>query len=716
MDEQKKEKYLRIFRAEAEELLKKIRESLFFMEGHPEDKSAVNTILRSAHTLKGSARMVGLEEIGKLAHRMEDLLKAVETGAQKITGPVVSLLFKAADLVDKMMSASPQVDKNQVESLMANLAQAAEGKELSKPAAAPAFKVEEIKDEKIAPKETLRVEASRLDKMINFSSQLVLDRIRFESSLFKFKNLAEDLDETLKTHQETLRNDSGALYKKLSELSRQLREFYQQHSEDVIELEHDVQETHFQALFLRMFPISTLFEEFPFYLRELTQELGKKIELKLEGGESELDKRVLEELRGPMAHLLRNACDHGIEPPEERRKREKSEAGQVKIRAYPKGNQIVIEISDDGKGLDFEQIRARALELGYFDEQEALAWGENELLQLIFQPGFSTSKIVTEVSGRGVGMDVVKTALERLGGDIAIETNKGRGTTVRLQVPFTLGMLRCVLALVAGTIYAFPVNSLEGTMRVKIDQLQSDRGKPLVPYRQEMIPVYYLGDLLGYDNQLGWPRQEGFLAVLILSHSQQRIAIVVDKILREDELVTKSFSYPLAGQLKFVSGSTLLRAGEVGLILNIFEIFEEARKAQIKAPSPISPAKEKRKAQVLVVDDSLTARIVQRNLLEQAGYEVDLAESAMEALEKIEKNDYDIFLVDIEMPGMDGFELTRRIRAESKTKRTPVMIVSTRSTEEDKRKGIEAGAQGYIVKSKLEPLEFIKMIKHLIGE
>jgi two-component system chemotaxis sensor kinase CheA len=716
MDDAKKEKYLKIFRQEAEELLKKIKESLLNLESRPEDRESLNTVLRAAHTLKGSARMVGLDEVGNLAHKMEDLLKAIEAGKQKFSSSLVSLLFQGADMVNVMVSPHPELDRQKIEMLIENLVQAAEGKKLTKTQVQAPLKVEEVKEEKPAARDTLRVEAARLDKMINLSSQLVLDRIKFEANMYRFKKVADDLEELLKTRQDALRKDFPEFYKQIDSAVHQLRELYQTHSEDVIELEHDIQETHFQALFLRMLPISVLFEEFPFYLRDLTAELGKKIELKLEGGDSELDKGVLEELRGPMAHLLRNAVDHGIEPPEERKKKGKPETGVIRIQAYPKGNQIVIEISDDGQGLDLERIREKAVEKGFFDEKEAKLRSEAELTQLIFEPGFSTSKIVTQLSGRGVGMDVVKTALEKLGGDIVVETERNRGTTVRLQVPFTLGILRCVLTLVQDTVYAFPINSLDGTLRITMEQIQTDRGRPLVSYRQEMIPICYLGEILGFNGKSGWPQHEGHFLALVLSHSQQHLAVVVDKILREDEVVTRAFPYPLAGAVQFVSGSTLLRAGEVGLILNIFEIFDQAKSRQAKTPTAVSVAAKKKKIRVLVVDDSLTSRIVERNLLEPAGYEVDLAENASQALEKIEKKNYDIFLVDIEMPGMDGFELTRRLKAEPRTRRTPVVIVSTRSTEEDRRKGIEAGAQGYIIKSKLEPDSFLQMIKHLVGE
>ena len=408
-----------------------------------------------------------------------------------------------------MMTTTAAVDQAKVEALVNNLVAAAEGKAVAAPSKESSLKVEEPKEEKAQAKDTLRVEAVRLDKMINLSSQLVLDRIKFESNMYRFRKVVDDLESALRANQEMLRKDHPALFKEIDSAQHQLRDLYQSHSEDVIELEHDVQETHFQALFLRMLPIGVLFEEFPYYLRDLTRELGKKIELKLEGGDSELDKGVLEELRGPMAHLLRNSVDHGIELPEERAKLGKPETGTIKIAAYPKGNQIIIEISDDGKGLDLDRIRAKAMEKGYFDEKEAASWGENELTQLIFEPGFSTSKIVTELSGRGVGMDVVKTALERLGGDISIESAKSKGTTIRLTVPFTLGILRCVLAQVQGIVYAFPISSLDGTMRVTMDQIQTDRGKPLLSYRQEMVPVYYLGEVLGFNGGGAGPSARG---------------------------------------------------------------------------------------------------------------------------------------------------------------------------------------------------------------
>jgi len=720
MDKTKREKYLKIFRAEAEEHLKKIRESLLHLENHLEDREAFNTVLRSAHTIKGSSRMVGLEEIGKLAHKMEDLLKAIEAGKQKLRGPNLELLLKGLDLTERMIisPASGGVEEKQQELMIQNLEQAVEGKEIAqaRPGGAESALKVEVEPSRALFKESLRVEASRLDQMINFSGQLMLNRIKLESDLFYLKQAQEMLEGILKNHRESASRQAPEFYRQVEGICNQLREFHQIYSEDLIELEHNVQETHYQSLSLRMFPISILFEEFPMAVRELCQELGKKIELKLEGGESELDKRVLEELRGPMVHLLRNACDHGIESPEKRIKAKKPEMGQVRISVYPKGNQVEIIIADDGKGIDYEKVKDKAVEMGFLQEKQAEAMTEEELRQFLFRPGFTTSKIVTEVSGRGVGLDVVKTALERLGGDILVESEKGNGTTIKLQVPFTLAILRCVLALVEETVYILPMHFLEGTLRVKLEHLQTDRGMPLVQFRQEMIPVYNLRELLGFDSKLGWPQQDGHLMILVLSYSQQRVGVVVDKVLREDEVVTKTFGDPLAGQVRLVSGSTLLRGEEIGLILNVIELFEEIRKRQFRVPEIAAPTGEKRKVQVLVVDDSLTSRIVQRNVLEQAGYEVDLAENGMEALEKIEKKDYAILMVDIEMPGMDGFELTRKVRAIPKTKRTPIIIVSTRSGEEDKRKGIEVGAQGYMVKSRFDPQELVKMIKHLIGE
>ncbi len=722
MDKTKRDKYLKIFRAEAEEHLKSIRENLLLLERQGGDQEALNSVLRSAHTIKGSSRMVGLEEIGKMAHRMEDLLKAIEEGKQQLNGPNLELLLRGLELIERMIINPDQVDEKTQEMMVQCLVAAAEGKKYSAgpapsaPAATESGVKLELEPARTLFKESLRVEASRLDQMINFSGQLMINRVKLEGNLFFLKRVQELLEGILKNCRESIGKSSPEIFHQLESVNDQLRELHQVYYDDLIELEHNAQETHYQALSLRMFPISILFEEFPMAVRELARELGKKIELKLEGGESELDRRVLDELRGPMVHLLRNACDHGIETPEQRLKAGKPEMGQVRISAYPKGNQVEIVIADDGKGINYDRIRAKAVEEGFLNEKQAEAVTEDELRQYLFRPGFTTSKIVTEVSGRGVGLDVVKIALERLGGEILVESEPGRGTMIRLQVPFTLAILRCVLAMVEEVVYIFPMHFLDGTLRVKREHLQTDRGMPLVQFQQEMIPVYSLGDLLGFDTRMGWPQQNGYLMILVASYSQQRVGLVVDKVLREEEVVTKTFGYPLAGQVRLVSGSTLLRGEEIGLILNVIELFEEIRRKQTRAPEIISPVGEKKKISVMVVDDSLTSRIVQRNVLEQAGYQVDLSENGIEALEKVEKKDYAILMVDIEMPGMNGFELTKRLRANPKTKRIPVIIISTRSGEEDRRKGVEAGAQGYMVKSKFDPQGLVEMIKHLIGE
>ncbi len=717
MDDKKREKYLKVFQAEADEHLKIIREGIIHLESDPQDSEVLKDVIRSAHTLKGSARLVGLKQIGTMAHKMEDLLKAIEAGKQTISSLVMGFLLKGADLIEKLMRSPEQISSEQVEELIQSLSQIAEGKEPAQPEMTeikPEFKVE-IEAGKTPFRESLRVEARRLDRLINFSEQLLINLAKFEHTIFHLDKRMKALDNLFKSHQQTLKSRFPEFYKQLEEIFGQVMKKYKTHSQDYIEFEQNVKEAYFQALSLRMLPISTLFEEFPLAVRNFCQELGKKIELKLEGGELELDRRILEELHGPMVHLLRNAVDHGIEPPGERKKLGKPETGQIRIRAIPKGSRLEIEISDDGKGIDLEKIKARAIELGYFQKDEVEAMGENELRQLIFRPGFSTSEIVTEISGRGVGMDVVKSALDCLGGDIIIETEKGQGTTIRLIVPYTLATLRCLLALFDNTVYIFPIHFLVGCVRTKLEYLQTDRGMPMVKFGQEMIPVYSLGDLLGFDNRSGLPQQNGYLQILILSYAQQKLGVVVDRILREDEIVTKTLPKSFARRVPFVSGTAFLRGEEIALILNVIEIFEEIRRRKFTT-AQLTPSIEKEKLRLLVVDDSLTSRIVLRNVLEQAGYEVELAESGRDALEKIDQKDYSLFLVDIEMPGMDGFELTRKIKANPKTKRTPVIIISTRAGDEDKRKGIEAGAQGYIVKGKFEPRELIKIIQNLIGE
>jgi two-component system chemotaxis sensor kinase CheA len=761
MTEDKKQKYLRIFKTEADEHIKHLNEGLLQLEREPGREDLIQLLLRSAHTLKGSARMLGLEEIGTIAHRMEDVFKDVENEKLKVDHRIMDLLFEGADgitrLVDELTSGKkPTVNIEQYEARVKDALEGKplEGKEKPKPKKdeKPGKKerpagVEEApkakKESKAAPKkkpkrekeEPARIEeppAPSVDagleslkghidtiRVVNLTGELILNKTKLETKMYHAKELIENLEDILANWQEyTANGNSEEGRRRIQEVRSGLQKFYQDYSDDILELDYNTQEMQTHALSLRMLPISTLFEEFPRFVRDVSHEMKKNIELRIRGGETELDKRMLEELRGALIHLIRNACDHGIEPPEVRRGEGKPEMGVIDLYAYPRGNGVVIEIRDDGKGMDPQKIRETAVKRGFLDEKTAMEMSDEEMIYQTLRPGFSTSEIITDLSGRGVGLDVVKSNLEDLRGDMWIDTATGKGTTVGLEVPLTLAIINCLLVIVADEVYAIPLHFVEETIRMQVKDLKSERNREVVSHRGQVLMVVRLTELLGATpgSQLRpLQTEEDYFYLVILRFRQQKLAMAVDSILRDQEVIVKSLGNYLKS-VQYISGATILQEGEPALILNVFDVFQAAEIETGKGIRHEVEAAERPPKQILVVDDSITSRIVEKNILERAGYEVDAAVDGKEALEMIKHKDYQLFVVDIEMPGIDGFELTRRFRQIEATQETPVVIVTSRSSDQDKRRGIEVGAQAYIVKGTFNQTILLDTVKRLIGE
>ncbi len=766
MDEKKK-KYLRIFRAEAEEHLATIDSGLLALEEGKATAETIHDIFRAAHTLKGSSRMLGLEEIGGIAHKMEDVLKAVENGEVPPASGVIDRLLAGNDAIEKLLDPkrAPEVDRDAVIDALSRIMEGDyETGELKK--------VQEVKPEKpgeepapepgqpaagqepeadsaggeqpaaeqcadITPTEleqrgtdkgtqrsdTLRVETTRLDRLIDLSGELLINKIKLESRTFAARNLLDDVSEFLSAFDEIAGNGNPQRVKdRVQELRNSVHEFVQEFTEDVIDLDVNVQDVQSRALSLRMTPASTLFDEFPRMVRDLARDLEKSIKLNISGEDTELDKRLLEQLRGPLVHLIRNACDHGIEPPAERAAAGKPEAGSITVQAYHHGATVVFEIVDDGRGMDPDRIREAALQRGIIDERTADELTEEEVYYLTLTPGFSTSSLITDISGRGVGMDVVKTNVESLRGDMAIFSSRGKGTRIELKLPLTVSIIEALLIGQGGEIFSIPLTAVDEVVRVRVERLVTDRGREALPVRGQLLPLIRLGDLLGLAPLPGHDREietdEDNLNVVVLKFRNQRLALEVDKSLREQEIMVKTLGSKM-NKVPLVSGATILRKGEPSLILNVFDIFAEAeRMGGKKIKEAASVRQKKASPRVLVVDDSITTRTIEKNILERAGYDVYTAVSAEEAIETLDETgwNFDVFVIDVDMPGMNGFELTERLRADARTADTPVIICTSRATDEDKRRGIQVGAQGYIVKGSFDQNVLLDTVKSLIGE
>jgi chemotaxis protein histidine kinase CheA len=462
-----------------------------------------------------------------------------------------------------------------------------------------------------------------------------------------------------------------------------------------------------------MIPLSTVFDSLHRMVRDISKNLGKDIVLVVEGGDIELDKKMIEKLGDPLVHMLRNSLDHGIEPPEERRKAGKPGTGTVKLSACYDAGSVLIELSDDGGGIPLEKIKERALRKKMFSEDELNDMPESALVDLIFQPGFSTSSIVTDVSGRGVGMDVARrNIVEELRGSFRIETKRGRGTSFFIRLPLTLAVMRVLLVDVADTVFAIGAHYVSEIIRVPKDELITVVNKRAVRLREEIIPVASMTSLLNIPARGKTERNDVLIA--IVHTGGEKLGLIIDALRDEEDMVIK----PLPAHMKnirLVSGVIISGRNEIINVVHVPAVIEAAGEIREVKPLKGTAGEEGSAIHILVVDDSINTREIEKSILESYGYKVDLAGDGLEALEKIREFKYSVVITDVEMPRLDGFSLTERLRNDEAHKDIPVIIVTSREKEEDKKRGIMVGADAYIVKGAFDQSNLLETVQNLIG-
>jgi two-component system chemotaxis sensor kinase CheA len=446
----------------------------------------------------------------------------------------------------------------------------------------------------------------------------------------------------------------------------------------------------------RMVPIGKVFNKFPRMVRDLSRDLKKDIELHISGEETELDKSIVEEIGDPLIHMIRNAVDHGIESPEERLKRGKPKKGNVFLTAYHEGNHIVIEIKDDGRGLDAEKLKKKALEKGIVTQEELNNMNEEEAFGLIFRPGFSTAAKVTGVSGRGVGMDVVKTNIEKLNGIIIIESEIGQGSTFKLKLPLTLAIIQALLVEVSGEIFAIPLVSVIETVRINENEIQNFEGREVLKLRDSVLSLIRLDEIFGVEGSFN---EEIYVVVVALA--EKKFGLVVDRLVGQEEIVIKSLGEYLGGNLG-IAGATIMGDGRVRLILDVAGVMEIASKMpkrpRQKFTNKNAPLRtNSNNLRILVVDDSATDRKIMKRLLESTG-RIDVTEvsNPKDALVAVKNIQSDVIITDIMMPDMDGFELTKAIR--EKGIDIPVIAVSSRNETGISNKMKIYGVDAFLIK------------------
>jgi two-component system, chemotaxis family, sensor kinase CheA len=646
--------FLDIFRDEAAERLDHIVDTLLALEAGSAAPDAVDSLFRDAHTIKGAAGMLGLEDIQVLAHAVEDILDDVRESPD-FPQELIDPLLRAADSLRQHVEGTGAADADLLDELAASRAQ------IARPSEPRPTQLREPPRPEVE-RRSIRVPAEKLDRLLDLVGETVLHRRRLEHAI------------------------GGERLQEVESLADEL---------DVGErLLGDLQET---AIEMRTLPLASITGPFPRAVRDIAASKGTEVELVVSGAETELDRVILEGISEPIIHILRNSVAHGVGTPEERERVGKPRLGRVELRAEQRGGMVAIVISDDGKGLPPEVF------------SRARAEGES-LVELLTSPGFSTAGHVSELSGRGVGLDVVRTVVESFGGSVAIESEPGLGTSTTLLLPLTLALLDVLLVERGGQVMGIPLPAVEEA--IAVDRTQTLGGRPSVELRGQSLQLFDLADLVGLEA----PEPPRRAPALIVSASGRRIAAVCDLMLGEQEVVVKSLG-PLLASARGYLGAAILGDGRIALLLDPATLVRGPRGARQQLAEPVlQPPAVPTHAKVLVVEDSFTVRELQRSILEAAGYPVVTARDGREALRRLEEDsDIGLVLTDIEMPELDGIELLRAIRADERHSELPVIIVTTRGEEEDRRAGLEAGADAYMAKRSFDQQALLDTIGQLVG-
>ncbi len=796
------------FQEEAQDLLQRLNESVITLEGDPENRELIDQMMRDAHTIKGSSRMVGLIEISDVAHWLEDIMVKVRDGEMKYTPQMSDYFFEALDAIVYLadnngvnegglldldglkakLSALAEGGTDAAKAAEAQAAAAQDASAVESPQPAPkkrtrkkavpeaeapdqqgsapsgtdepegADEQEAHEDEgdegsdsarqeeksaavasKTAPgkkvpdelkskvQATIRIRTTQVDSLLNLISEVVIGQIKAEQRANEMRAIQAATMETWQTWlrmrslltaldeqgvAEGLTEDMNLLDTRLSESQRALSAFVKDYTEDVSRTSLVVNDLQEQGMRLRMLPANTIFQTFPRAVRDLAKQFKKEIDFQIEGGDTELDKKVLEEINDPLVHIMRNCVDHGIEDPETRKKLGKPPVGTVKLAARQEGDRIIIEITDDGAGIDPDKVRESAVRKGYISEAEAAAMSDREAMYLIFEAGFSTAAIITEISGRGVGMDVVREfVVEKLKGSLDVESEVGKGTRFKLTIPLTLAIIRALMLRVGDQIFAMPTGSIDETLRIDPAEIIKVEGREVIRRQRRTIPLVRLSEILGIPAQ---PLEAAKQPIVTIGYSGHRMGFMVDGFVGEQQIVIK----PLGSHLKKidnVAGVTILGAGEVVPILNIPDLMANARTKSGQRVGPAQRAEREGPRKVLICEDSFTTRELERSIFEAAGYEVETAVDGAQGFQKLRDGlKVDAVVTDVQMPNMTGFELTKAIKSDPTLMAIPVIIVTSLERDEEKAEGIEAGADAYITKSVFNQDTLLDTVDRLI--
>ena len=740
---------LNIFWVEAAEYLETLNRMLMQLEVAPPEKdhaADVREVSRIAHSLKGAARAVGQSTIETLAHQMEELFDGVLAGALTLTPSVCDVLYDSLDIIQMIADGSPVTPEIIAQALqqmeaVAGSTDVTDAKRQTLQIELPPLPAEDMPGG--GPPtggDTVRVSLAKIDRLMGQAGELLIARMHSEQRRRELQALLQEhrrwqrawrqarsayIRTTRRLRDRGEAGDGTADQMELLEFlnttqhyltlsGRALRSLNRALAQDTLHLTTLVDGLQADIASVRMLPFQTILGTFQRMVRDLARESGKEATLIVEGADVEMDKHVLEAIKTPLIHLLRNAVDHGIEPPEERMAAGKAASGTITLSVTTRGSDIQVSVADDGRGLNVDLIRQRAIEAGVITETEAGAMTPDEVASLIFVPGFSTAARVTAISGRGVGLDAVRQQVDLLRGRLWLENRPGQGAAFHLVVPVSLTRIRCLLVRVGEEQYAIPLTAVTRMITIAPDAVFYVEDRPMIDVMGRPLPLVALADVLerpGLTHDL-----TAETPVLVLHSTERAVAFIVDELLSEQELVLKKPGEELS-RVRNMAGAAILGSGEVVIVLNAGDLIKNARRVHhhLEAASDAGDETEdEHERWVLVVDDSLTTRTLEKNILEAAGYRVRTATDGQEALQVLMEQSCDVIVADVEMPNMNGFELARRIKSDSRWQRLPVILVTSLDSPGDRERGLHAGADAYLVKTRFDQDELLQVIEQMI--
>lgn len=748
-----------LFRIEAENQVQALTAGLLDLEKDPLGADQAEACMRAAHSLKGAARIVELQPGVTIAHAMEDLFVAAQEGRVLLDRARIDLLLRGVDLLDRLAKSPDLADESgdvvwqaEADLLAGTLERSAAGADVTalvpaipaaplwdaaaeaepEPAAAaqpaPAVPAERADDRQSAAR-MARVSTENLDRLVGYAGEALVETrwLRpFAQSLQRLKRMQREAAKALDALQASLPPDmaDSRAWAALTEAQDRVRECRQHLSDGIGALDEWDNKTsalahrlHGQALKVRMRPFADGTALYPRMVRDVAHMLGKQVRLEIMGGGTQIDRDIFEKLDAPLGHLLRNAVDHGIESPDERIAAGKPPEGLIRVEAFHSAGLLQIVVSDDGRGIDQDRIRAAVIGRGLATAETAARLRLDELLEFLFLPGFTMKDDVTQVSGRGVGLDVVQDMARQVRGRVRVGDQPGGGTRFTLELPLTLSVVRALIVEIGGEPYAFPFAQIVRAIKLPRSDVRLLEGRQYFEFDGQQIGLVSGRQLLGQGDAT---HQSDDVAVVILGHGANIYGLLVERFLGGRELVVQPLD-PHLGKIKDISAAALLEDGSPVLIVDIEDMIHSVEK--LASGNSLAGTGDRDGAvegggrkRVLVVDDSFTVRELQRKLLDSYGYAVDVAVDGMDAWNALRNDAYDLVVSDIDMPRMDGIELVGRIRQDPRMGSLPVMILSYKDREEDRQRGLDAGADYYLTKGSFQSDALVKAVTDLIGE